>query len=459
MSDGDDQRRLSQIGSGDNEMKRGFLAARPHLAFLVGLSAALVVMWRVSSATSTTVKPRVDLVARLRVAKPVVMKPTAPLTPIEKEQATIAWRYFENNTIAETGMVNSVDNYQSTTMWDTGSYLMAILSARDLEIIDAGNARQRIEKALLSLSKLPLVEGLPNKAYNTTTLAMVNYDNTPSKDGVGWSAIDVARLSVPLTIIVWRDPELAKQVRDLLRSWALDKLVVNGRLQGSVRRQTGVLELVQEGRIGYEQYAAQALVLLGVDVEDALRWDLTTAVTKASGQAIPHDTRMPEAYAGTHNAVVSEPFLLEAFEMGMSPTSRALSQSLFLAQRSRAKESNRLVAVSEDNIDRPPYFVYNSIFNGRTAWVAFAPDGAEAGAHRSLSTKAAYGWSSLYSDEYADRLRSGIARAFDPTRGWFSGIYDADGKTNKAITANTNGIILEALWYQTRGPLIRAGQR
>ncbi len=440
---------------------RGLRAARPHLAFLVGLSAALLVMWRVSAATSTPSdeRPRIDLAAKLKVVKPVAVRATSSLTAEQVEQAKTAWRYFENNTIAETGLVRSVDNYPSTTMWDTGSYLMAVLAARDLGILDPGTARTRIERAIAALGKLPLLEGLPNKAYDVRSLAMVDYDNTPAPKGIGWSAIDVARLSVPLTIIVWRDPDLSPQVRELLRGWALDKLVARGRLQGSVRRPSGALELVQEGRIGYEQYAAQALVLLGVDVEDALRWDLTTGVTKAAGQPIPYDTRLPEDYSGTHNAVVSEPFLLGAFEMGLSPTTRAMTQSLYLAQQRRAEETRKLVAVSEDNIDRPPYFVYNSVYNGRTAWEAFAPDGKDASAHRGLSLKAAFGWATLFDDDYASRLRSGVAQAFDPQRGWFSGIYDSDGKINRAITANTNGIILESLWYQTRGPLIRAGQR
>lgn len=442
-------------------LSRGMRAARPHLAFLAGLSAALLVMWRVSAATSTPddAHPRIDLAAKLKVASPPPLRAAAPLTPEQVEQAKTAWRYFENNTIAETGLVQSVDKYPSTTMWDTGSYLMAVLAARDLGVLDPGAARTRIERAIDALGKLPLLEGLPNKAYDVRSLAMVNYDNSPAPQGIGWSAIDVARLSVPLTIIVWRDPDLSSKVRDLLRSWALDKLVAKGRLQGSVRRPNGALELVQEGRIGYEQYAAQALVLLGVDVEEALRWDLTTNVTKAAGQLIPYDTRLPENYAGTHNAVVSEPFLLSAFEMGLSPTTKAMAQSIYLAQQRRAKELGKLVAISEDNIDRPPYFVYNSIYNDRTPWAAFAPDGKEASAHRSLSTKAAYGWATLYDDEYAKRLRTGIAQVFDGQRGWYSGIYDADGKFNRAITANTNGIILEALWYQTRGPLIRAGQR
>jgi len=37
------------------------------------------------------------------------------------EIAKTAWKYFENNYNPETGLVNAVDNYPSTTMWDTGS--------------------------------------------------------------------------------------------------------------------------------------------------------------------------------------------------------------------------------------------------------------------------------------------------------------------------------------------------
>ncbi len=439
-------------------MSRGLRAARPHLAFLIGLSGALLIMWQVSAATTESVKPRVELAAKLRGKESVRLRARGDLSPAQLEQARIAWRYFERNT-ADSGLVNSVDKYESTTMWDTGSYLMGVLAARELGLLPAEAARQRIDRALDALGRLPLLEGLPNKAYHTKTLAMVNYDNTPAKDGIGWSAIDVARLSVPLTIVVWSDPQLAPKVRALLRSWALDRLVLAGRMQGSYRNPAGKLLLVQEGRIGYEQYAAQALTLLGVDVEDALRWDQTTGVTRASGVAIPYDLRLPENYAGTHNAVVSEPFLLTAFEMGLSPTAGLMTQSLFLAQRSRSRELGKPVAVSEDNLDRPPYFVYNSLYNGRTPWVAFAPDGADASGHRSLSTKAAFGWGLLFEDPYAEQLLSAIAKVYDAERGWYSGVYDADGKINKSITANTNGIILEALWYRAKGPLIRAGQR
>src|SRR4051794_20894584 len=44
----------------------------------------------------------------------------APATERELAMARTAWKYFENNT-QPTGLANAVDDYPSTTMWDTAS--------------------------------------------------------------------------------------------------------------------------------------------------------------------------------------------------------------------------------------------------------------------------------------------------------------------------------------------------
>jgi len=443
-------------------MASGLRAARPHLAFLVGLGAALTIMWQVRDATSpapgTAPAPAPDLVHRLGLHERLAVRATQPLGDRELAQARIAWRYFENNYVADTGLVSATDKDASATLWDLGSYMMAILAARDLGVISAEVGHDRLSRLLDTLARLPLVDGLPNKVYDTRTLRMVDYQNREVAAGLGWSAIDIARLSVPLSLAVWRDPDLTPRIRALLASWALAKTVSAGRLQGAMRSPTGALELVQEGRLGYEQYAAQAMALLGLDVETAARWDLAAAVTSVAGQPIAYDARMPQNHAGTHNAVVSEPFLLLAFELGLGATSGAIAETVYLAQRAHARQTGRLVAVSEDSIDRPPYFVYNSVLNGGVAWAALTPEGVDAAAHRTLSTKAAFGWGHLYRDTYAGELLERAAALNDPERGFFAGVYDADGKTNTALSANTNGLILESLWYETRGPLLREGR-
>ena len=58
------------------------------------------------------------------------------LTDREMKVAKTAWSYFVANYQPTTGLVNAVNKYPSTTMWDSGSYLAALTAARELGIID-----------------------------------------------------------------------------------------------------------------------------------------------------------------------------------------------------------------------------------------------------------------------------------------------------------------------------------
>ena len=442
---------------------RGLMAARAHLGFLVGLGAAMALIWQVERSVPPPVAPGVEDFARLletgEASGPKRRPTSVPLTAEEQAWARTAWRYFENNHVPATGLVNSVDRYPSTTLWDLGSYWMALLAARDLGLIDAPVFEARMEQLLGGLSRMALVDGrLPNKAYNTETLAMVDYDNAAAAGGIGWSSLDVARLAVPATITSWSHPRFTPQVSRLLASWRLEEAVRGGQLQGAARGKDGTLELVQEGRYGYEQYGAKSLFLLGLDVSRAIRYDVGVEVMDVGGQRIAFDARLPAAHGGTHNAVLSEPYLLEAIELGLDSTTGPLAEAVYLAQERRFRATGTLTAVSEDNVDRPPYFVYYSVLNDRQPWAAFSPDGKDASAHRALSLKAAMGWSYVFEDAYSDQLRREVSTLFDPERGWYSGRYEADGTPNRAITANTNGIVLEALWYRARGPLMNAAR-
>lgn len=57
------------------------------------------------------------------------------LTPQEREWAGIAWRYFENNTQPQTGLVNGSDKQPRVTLWQMGDTLIALLAARELGLI------------------------------------------------------------------------------------------------------------------------------------------------------------------------------------------------------------------------------------------------------------------------------------------------------------------------------------
>ena len=432
----------------------GLLQGRSHLAFLLGLAISLITAWQVDKATlpgaitqtaSASSLPR-DLQPKLRSAE-------TALSAEERAWAQTAWRYFENNTQV-TGLVNSVNDYSSTTLWDQGSYLLALLCAKDLGLVDDTELVQRLDKALGALERLPLVEGtLPNKAYDTVTLKMVDYNNHQVAEGLVWSAIDLARLAVPLTVIVWRYPDCTARVHALLSRWKLGDAAHEGEPQGATRRD-GRLDRVQEGRYGYEEYAARSLFLLGLDMGTALTREGHAHVVEVSGIKLLADTRAPEKYDGTQNALVSEPFLLDAFEFGPGSSLLPQLQAMHRVQAAHAHEMHRLVAVSEDNLDKAPFFAYNSVLNGDKEWAAFAPDGSDAAAAKTLSLKAAVGWGVLFDDAYADELLAGVGSLRDAKRGWFSGRYDVDGRPNTALTANTNGIVLEAMRYRVLGAML-----
>ena len=57
-------------------------------------------------------------------------------------------------------------------------------------------------------------------------------------------------------------------------------------------------------------------------------------------------------------------------------------------------------------------------------------------------------------DEYSHVLTSAVAHAYDPDKGWYSGIYENGAGYNTAVTANTNGVILAGLLYKKYGALI-----
>ena len=79
------------------------------------------------------------------------------LTTQEMGMARIAWQYFEKNYQQNTGLVNAANEFPSTTMWDVGSYLGALVSAHELGVIDKATFDTRLSKLLLNrVSKVAL---------------------------------------------------------------------------------------------------------------------------------------------------------------------------------------------------------------------------------------------------------------------------------------------------------------
>ncbi len=370
--------------------------------------------------------------------------------------ARTAWRYFERNTDAATGLVSAVDGFPSTTTWDLGSSIVAIVAARELGILDAAGFDSRAGALLRTLSTMPLFQGaLPNKAYDSRTARMTDYENHPVPGGIGFSAIDLGRLVSALALLGELHPERAGEVERVLARWQPCRAVRGGELRGVYADQAGKLHEAQEGRLGYEQYAARGLALLGLDVSLALRYDRFRSEVSILGVPVPRDARDRRRF-GAVDAVVTEPWVLGALEFGPDIVSTPLARRVFEVQKRRFERTGIVTAVSEDHVDRPPWFVYGSIWADGTPWRTVTPAGADASSLRGLSTKAAFSLAVLHPDDpYAEVLRRAMAGSRDPERGWYAGTYEKGGE-NKSLNANTNGVILEAILYEKLGALHRA---
>ena len=371
-----------------------------------------------------------------------------PLEPREKEWATTAWVYFEKNVDAQTGLAHSVAGFPSASLWDEGSYLMALIAASRLGIISVDEFDARVSRALASLARLPLTAaGLPNKAYDVHTLAMTDYRNQPTATGIGVSAIDIARLTVPLHAIVWRYPKHTEATRAVFGRWNMASLSRNGFLHG-LAGTDGKWQSVQEGRTGYEQYAASALAPWHLDAGEAARWDARLRWVKVDGVSVPADSRKDAPI----DAVVSEPYVLTGLELGWSPISRELAWRVYSAQEAHFRSTGQLTAVSEDHLDRAPYFAYNAVYARGQPWVALSSEGATLPGLQTFSVKAAFAWHALLRTAYTAQLVEKAAALKTPD-GWYAGAYESDGQPNKSINCNTNAVVLESLAYIAAGPL------
>src|SRR5205823_3327918 len=128
------------------------------------------------------------------------------------------------------------------------------------------------------------------------------------ENGIGWSALDVGRLLVPLSILVWNYPEHGPAVRIAIARWRLDRVAVDGLMYGGVPNGTD-FRLAQEGRLGYEQYGARAFALVARDVSKAVQVSEWLDWTSVYGVNVPVDARRAELY-GAHTFVTSEPYVL-----------------------------------------------------------------------------------------------------------------------------------------------------
>ncbi|MCA1992853.1 MAG: DUF3131 domain-containing protein, partial [Coleofasciculus sp. S288] len=394
-----------------------------------------------------TQQPAPDAVA---TASPV--SSSSGLTESDRIAAQLAWRYFERNWNPQTGFVNAVENYPWTTLWDQGSAILGIHAARQLGVLQPERFNSMVERLLQTLESLPLAPtGLPNKAYSTRTGEMRRLNNTPDPNGTsGWSVLDTARFLLALHVLRTHYPEYSDRINRIVEGWELSKLVQDGWLYGGIPGSNGQIRTVQEGRLGYEQYAAYSLQLWGIEAENAL-YNPPVQTIEVDGIPLQVDRRNLENSNAT-NYLTNDPYLLWGLELGWNDAVKPQVLNLLQVQAQRFERTQILTAVNEDSLDRPPYFLYYSVYANGQPWNATNSQGKAYPQLRFLSTKAAFAWAALMpNDSYTSTLREAVQNLADRDRGYFSGRYEnSQLGVNDLLNVNTNAVILESLLYQAR---------
>ena len=382
---------------------------------------------------------------------------TAPLTPEEQTYAHAAWQYFVKNYQPATGFTNSTEGYPSGTLWDMGNYLMALNAARWLNLTDQADFDTRLNKFLTTLSSLKLFEDtLPNKVYNAANAQIVDYGNNPLERGIGWSALDVGRILAAFDVIRTCHPQYNDWLKGIVAKWQVARSLKDGQLYGAAVLPDNKTLLVQEGRLGYEEYGARGYQLWGFSAPKAISLEPFKLV-EINGVQIPVDTRDFKS-TNANNYVVSESYILDGIEFGLQGELADFAARVLDVQKRRYDTTGQLTAVTEDNIDQAPYFLYNTVYANGANWATITDTNQPYRQFRSISTKAAFGWRYLFPDNaYAKKVFDAVKDLRSPDdNGYYAGIYEESKQPNKALTGNTNGLILEILYYKAKGnhPLI-----
>ncbi|MBE3470884.1 DUF3131 domain-containing protein [Enterobacter cloacae complex sp. P15RS] len=385
------------------------------------------------------------------------------LTPQEREWARIAWRYFDNNTQPQTGLVNGSDKQPRVTLWQMGDTLIALLAARELDLIQADEFDARLTRLLGTLNRLTLTETrTPGRLYSSRTASPIDFTGKPAPRG--WSAKDMARLMLALRLAAERAPEYREYLDKIILRWnfcpVLDK---DGELW-SASVQNGQPVVRDELRLGESEYAASAFRLWGFSSDKAFSPPSQNIILYQRSLAV--DARDPRT-TWQPSLLSTLPAMLPGLEFGWQPpgvtsdihkTLRARAEAVWLSQKTRWERERALTARADFYLSQAPWHVEDTIWGNGYAWNTLGDDGKSYPRLAQVSTKAVFVLWALWETDYTDALMAVTRHLNNPKQGWFEGRVEATGDINPTLTLSTNAMVLEALLYKhNAGPLFENG--
>ncbi|WP_421903673.1 DUF3131 domain-containing protein [Maridesulfovibrio sp.] len=400
---------------------------------------------------------------------------TVLLTDKEQEIGRYAWQYFTRTVFPETGLPQGAVGSDTLTMDNVAGYLAALTCAKKIGVLEDIEFHERMTKLVTWLNQMQLNSlGVPNTFYSGRTGQSLNGVNQPGEDG--HSALDIGRLLIWMRIVRNEFPTHAAAIDRAVLRWNFRKLIdADGLIYGSYYRD-GRLHPYREGRFGELQYAAKGFALWGFRVDASMNSDNTSLIT-INNILLPFDNRYshispiprPQGEPFQPGAITTTAALLDGMEFDwkipshnaatedwkIDPKSLQLARSIYVVQKSRYESKGLLTARAAHNLDRPPYFVIDSIFALGDPFVTMDKSGNPRPKQACVSSGASFQLWAMFEGKYTDMLMDAVEPLFDQYGGWYAGFYEDGGAANKAISLNDNAVILESMAFVLNGPLFK----
>lgn len=408
-----------------------------------------------ASASSASAAEKIPSYAPAILRQPV---PVARATEDQlfNEAARAAWAQVNRHYQPSTGLAYAQPTWAYPTPWDIASSLAAYYSARGLGLISDAEYKNRASRLLETMKKARLYNGVAyGRNYDATSGELVGPDQKPHPNGTGFSAMDLGRLLVVLAIVAKHDPELAEAARAVASRLDAKYIVRDGYLIGTeVNPKSRKPEEYQEGRLGYEQYAATGFAFWNMRAAGALSGRANAKKARVLGIPITADKRGLDR-------MTSEPFIMHGLEIGWDADMREMAWQTLSAQAARFARTGQITIVSEDAINQAPhYFYYYCVYcSGKPFVINVHTPGLNLNAPRWVSTKAAFGWHALLPNKYTWQAVEAVRPALSAQSGWASGVFEGSKKSTETFSLNTAAIILEAALYRKTGKPLMAQSR
>lgn len=386
------------------------------------------------------------------------------LTERELQWAKTAWKYFQNHTSAQTGLVAGTEQQPVVTLWQLADTLAALVAAHELGLIDRLEFDRRMSPLLAFLNHMPLAApGVPARAYE---VAGGQIAQAPGQAGDGgWTAIELGRLLTWMKIAGQRHPQFREYLDKAVLRWNFCPVIDDCGVLFGHGGEPGS-EAAPVGSLGLLQYASAGFAAWGFETRGSAQPG-PVATIDLLGVRLPFDAR-DERVSGEPAPVLTMPHVLLGLEFGWEPPGvvpgdaerlRAMAQDVFRVQEQRFLQQGVLTARTEHALRNPPHQLVDAVFAAGYPWNTLSPQGRAHPGLALVATRAVFGMWALWPGPYTDRLMTAVEALHSPERGWFEGRYEQSGGHEDLATLSTNAAVLEALLFKRRGPLRPAGDR